>query len=202
MAATKTSRVQNGLNTAGHDCAAAKFKLSKVSDSVRYSFQPAPTSRLPFLREDTCTAQLAKQEVAGALQQAQPYVLLPALLKTLHDPTFVRSLPATTFQEIIRLLDPKFFLERIRHIHHWISPASINICSDNEPQVGEVFKDYENVVLSILHIRRSGGHKLGLEEHRVFLSNFSHIGSGQAAWRVWKSMKKGGGKPDLECYNL
>ena len=129
-------------------------------------------------------------------------MLLPALLRTLHDPTFVRSLPATTFQEIIRLLDPKFFLERIRHIHHWISPASIDICSDNELQVGEVFKDYENVVLSILHSRRSGGQKLGLEAHRIFLSTFSHIGSGQAARRVWTSMKKVGVQPDLECYNL
>lgn len=168
---------------------------------ITRSYKSPPISRVPYFCEDACAPEVAKSKVWRALQQKKPYALMPALLWALHDPTFVPSLPATTFHEIIRYLDPKYFLQDVKQIHRELHPAQIGIYGNNEPHIQEIFDDYEAIVDFVLHNRTRHGHRLGLEEYRVLLQALSHTGNGKAAHRVWVNMKEESIEPDLDCYN-
>lgn len=183
------------------DPATSVTVLSPDTYPITESFRPPPRSRIPYFRQDACTLEAAKSKVRRALQQKKPYALVPALLRALHDPTFVPSLPATTFHQIIRYLDAKYFLQDLKHIHKELHPAQIGIYGNDEPHIQEIFHDYEAIVDFVLHSRTRHGHRLGLEEYRVLLKALSHTGNGKAAHRVWVSMKKESIEPDLDCYN-
>lgn len=198
---SNTSKPQSVPKAATDDTVKSLAELYLGRTPARRIFGPPPISRLPYLREDPCSLPQAKSKVKLALHQSQPYILLPALLKTLHDPAFVQSLPMTTFHEIIRLLDAKYFLQRIRDLHREVHPAQNIIYGDSEPQMQEIFDDYVVIIKSILQCRKDGGHKLGVEEYRTLLKTLSYAGYGKAAWQEWKRMKEEDVKPDLECYN-
>lgn len=183
------------------DPATSATVLSPDTYPITGFFRPPPISRIPYFREDACTLDAAKSKVWRALQQKKPYALVPALLRALHDPTFVPSLPATTFHEIIRYLDPKYFLQDLKRIHRELHPAQIGIYGNDEPHIQEIFDDYEAIVDFVLHSRTRHGQILGVEEYRFLLKALSHTGNGKAAHRVWVSMKEESIEPDLECYN-
>ena len=198
------SQLQSTPNIASDGLAAHETRTVAWLDlfPLEYIRQPTPKSLIPCFCEDPCSIEKAKLKTKRALQQEQPYVLLPALLKALQDPTFVPSLPATTFHEIIRFLDPKHFLQPFKRIHNELHPAQIAIFGDGEPQIQEIFNDYEKIVNAILQSRVIGGRKLGIEEYRLLLNALSHAGHGRAAWRAWRAMKEAGIEPDLDCYNF
>jgi len=196
-----SSRSPDPLAVDVEDSATSVTELSPDANTITGSFRPPPTSRIPYFREDGCPLEAAKSKVRRALQQQKPYVLMSALLKALHDPTFVPSLPATTFHEIIRFLDPKYFLQDLKHIHRDLHPAQIRIYGNDEPQIQEIFDDYEAIVDFILHNRTRHGRRLGLEEYRILLKALSHTGNSKAAYRVWVSMLEESIEPDLDCYN-
>ncbi len=196
-----SSQPPNTLALDAEDPATSVTVLSPYAYPITGSFRSPPASRIPYFREDVCTPEAAKSKVRRALQQKKPYVLMPALLRALHDPTFVPSLPATTFHEIIRFLDPKYFLQDLKHIHREFHPAQIRIYGNDEPHIQEIFDDYEAIVDFILHNRARHGRRLGLEEYRILLKALSHTGNGKAAYRVWVNMNEESIEPDLDCYN-
>ena len=125
----------------------------------------------------------AKQDVMDALRDEDPEKLYYALQLASRDRPFVGAIPETTFIEILRILDPRIFIDPYKQ-----SPRD--------------FLGFMSSMRKLLRKRRSEGFKKRIMEYKWILNCIRYTGNGTAARSVWKDMIKGGVKPDTSCYNF
>lgn len=143
------------------------------------------------------------QEVLEGLQHGQPYRLLDAILNASKNPNYLRALPATTFKEILRSLDPKYFLDPFIAVHRDLGEDSsyINYLHQDTRPIHIVFQDHVHWVHVLLSGRRESGHKYGLAEYTILLNIARSTGRAQIALNIWNAMLADRIDPDTTCYN-
>ncbi|RHZ70376.1 hypothetical protein CDV55_105265 [Aspergillus turcosus] len=123
-------------------------------------------------------------------------------MNALLDPKFevvVGSLPASTFVEVFRLLSPAYFIDPFRAIHRALHPAAIAL--KGYRQLDRIFDVFACNLASIVSIRRSAGHTLGLAEYTHLLDCARSTGDSLMADHVWHAMIQDDVIPDVHCYN-
>lgn len=142
----------------------------------------------------------AKRDVLDALHHKDPEKLLRAFQLASVDETYVGSIPATTFREILRMLDPETFVDPYKRVLRDLRPHHVQQLGAKQLQ--DIFEKYVNVMTDIMRKRGAAGFKMGIGEYKCILNCVRSGGDGEAARAVWKNMLKDGIKPDTICYNL
>ncbi|MCJ1372038.1 hypothetical protein MMC20_003259 [Loxospora ochrophaea] len=144
---------------------------------------------------------LERVTVVEALQEENPHKLLPSLLEAFEDLEYVRSISATTFSEILRLLDPKDFIDPYKAVYRDIHPASISHLADGTLQLQDILDDYSSAISAIVEARRNAGHRLGIVEYKSILRMVRSTGDARTAKMIWEAMAQDRIQPDTVCYN-
>jgi hypothetical protein len=139
-----------------------------------------------------------ENEFFSIVREGQPDLVMDALL----DPKFevvVGSLPGSTFVEVFRLLSPAYFTDPFRAIHRALHPGVIAL--KGYRQLDRIFDVFACNLASIVSIRRSAGHRLGLAEYTHLLDCARSTGDSLMADHVWHAMIQDDVIPDVHCYN-
>ncbi|EAW17545.1 uncharacterized protein NFIA_074650 [Aspergillus fischeri NRRL 181] len=139
-----------------------------------------------------------KNEFFSIVRDGQPDLVMNALL----DPKFevlVGSLPESTFVEAFRLLSPAYFTDPFRAIYRALHPSAVAL--KGYPQLDRIFDKFACNLASIVSIRRSAGHTLGLAEYTHLLDCARSTGDALMADHVWHAMRQDDVVPDVHCYN-
>lgn len=145
------------------------------------------------------SASPAAEAVINALRVQDPDELLQAFSSACEDPEYVRSIPPPLFTEILRLLDPEYFVEPYKQIHQDLSAAYVQVLGIRPVQ--SFFARFVRYVQDIVSKRREAGHKLGIAEYKILLNCARSVGDGETATAIWNDMRKDRVRPDVECYN-
>ncbi|KAH1848999.1 hypothetical protein ACP6JD_004943 [Aspergillus fumigatus] len=148
----------------------------------------------------------ARKEVQNGLEskffsivrEGQPDLVMRALL----DPKFenlVGSLPESTFVEAFRSLSPAYFIDPFRAIYRPLHPSTVAV--KGYPQLDKIFDRFASNLASIVSIRRSAGHRLGLAEYTHLLDCARSTGDALMADHIWHAMRQDDVIPDVQCYN-
>ncbi|GIJ99839.1 hypothetical protein Aspvir_003847 [Aspergillus viridinutans] len=132
------------------------------------------------------------------VQDGQPDLVMDALL----DPRFevvVGSLPESTFVEVFRLLSPSYFIDPFRAIYRALHPSAVAL--KGYRQLDRIFDKFACNLASIVSVRRSAGHTLGLAEYTHLLDCARSTGDALMADHVWHAMIQDDVIPDVHCYN-
>ena len=134
----------------------------------------------------------------GILRNAQPEQTMNVLL----DPRFaeyVASMPQSTFVEALHLLSPVYFADPYREIHRPLHPTTVR--AKGYRSLESIFDDFAEKLATIVQLRQSAGHVLGLAEYAHLLDCARAIGDAAMADMVWENMHEDGVSPDVQCYN-
>ncbi|OJJ37309.1 hypothetical protein ASPWEDRAFT_26710 [Aspergillus wentii DTO 134E9] len=134
----------------------------------------------------------------GIIQDGQPETILNALL----DPRFeelVGSLPQTIFVEVFHLLSPAYFVDPYREIHRPLHPSAVDV--KQYRSLDSIFDEFVNNLATVVNIRQSAGHTLGLAEYTHLLDCARSIGDAIMADSIWHNMREDEIYPDVRCYN-
>lgn len=142
----------------------------------------------------------ARQRVRDTLQQKLPHELLPAVLDASQDPGYMRSLPSTTFVEILEVLHPRHFVANFKQIHRDLHPNQVE--AFRTAQFHNVSAEYISKIREIITRRLHAGRDTGIEEWRSLLQWVAYVGDGMTALDIWADMVNCKIRPDLICYNL
>ncbi|KAF7593345.1 hypothetical protein BBP40_011635 [Aspergillus hancockii] len=132
------------------------------------------------------------------IQDGQPDQVMNALL----DPQFenlVGSMPQTVFVEVFHLLSPAYFIVPYREIHRPIHPTAIEV--KKYESLDSIFDEFANNLATVIRIRQSAGHILGLAEYTHLLDCARSIGDALMADYIWHNMTEDEVIPDVTCYN-
>ncbi|GFF71056.1 hypothetical protein IFM53868_00461 [Aspergillus udagawae] len=132
------------------------------------------------------------------VREGQPDLVMNALL----DPKFevvVGSLPESTFVEVFRLLSPAYFIDPFRAIYRALHPSAVAL--KGYRQLDRIFDKFACNLASVVSIRRSAGHTLGLAEYTHLLDCARSTGDALMADHVWHAMIQDDVIPDVHCYN-
>lgn len=142
----------------------------------------------------------AKQDVLVALDREDSEKLLHAFKRACKDETYVGSLPATTFRDILRLLDPQVFVDPYKNVLRDLHPNHVEQLGAAHFQ--KVFLQFVDAVSDLTRMRRAAGFELGTWEYKYILNCVRSGGDADAARAVWKDMLEHGVELDTPCYNL
>ena len=177
-------------------------RLASVEQHARQESAGACTPLLatssPLSRNFTTTPQ---ETVLSALQEEDPYRLLYAFVQACKDPMYIGSIPPTTFIEILRFLDPEYFVEPYKDVYRDLLESSIRCLDDGTPQVQDIFAQYVATMLDICERRRACGRKLEIQEYRMMLNAARSVGDGNTVVAIWDDMATNNIQPDTICYN-
>lgn len=142
----------------------------------------------------------AKQGVLEALCRADSEKLLQAFQRASRDETYVCSIPATTFRDILRLLRPEVFINPYKEVFRNLHPNHVEQLGAGQFQ--KIFLQFVDAVKDITRMRRAAGFELGTEEYKCILNCIRSGGDADAARAVWEGMLEDGVKLDTPCYNF
>ncbi|KAI9827768.1 MAG: hypothetical protein M1832_004257 [Thelocarpon impressellum] len=135
----------------------------------------------------------------AALRRKDAGFMTRALLRASADASLIKSIPATTFSEIFRLLDPDRLIEPHKEVHHDLSPAYARLI--RAQPITEVFEKFVGTVRRVVQLRREGGSPLGIGDYNFLLKCARAVGDGTAAEALWEDMGRDGVAPDTASYN-
>ena len=141
----------------------------------------------------------AKQAVMDALYDGDHEKLLHAFQRASMDETYVGSIPATTFMEILRTLDPIALVDPYKEVYRDLQPSYLKHIGVE--QLLDTFHRFVSIMEDIIRKRRAAGFKLGIGEYKCILNCFRSVGDATAARAVWNGMLEDGIEPDTLCYN-
>ncbi|KAI9876868.1 MAG: hypothetical protein M1830_005431 [Pleopsidium flavum] len=144
-------------------------------------------------------SSIAAKAVVKALREQDHDQLLRAFLEASTDSEYVRSIPSTTFTEILYLLEPKYFVEAYKDVHYDLSSAYVQQLGIRPIQT--FFADFVGYLQEIISKRREGGHVLGIVEYKMLLNCARSVSDKETATAVWNDMRKDKVQPDTVCYN-
>ncbi|MCJ1366705.1 hypothetical protein MMC16_005835 [Acarospora aff. strigata] len=145
-------------------------------------------------------ADKAAEAVLKALQDRDPGKLLRAFSQASKYPGYVGSIPATTFTEILRGLNPKYFVDPYKAVLQDLSAANVRVLGIRPLET--FFVDLLESMQDIILKRRQAGHVLGIPDYKLLLNYARSVGDVGTADAVWKDMRKDKIQPDTVCYNL
>ena len=145
---------------------------------------------------------LAKKRLLEAIRLNDPQTMLLELWEQSKDPAILAAIPATTFSEILRLLDRRRgFVAFFREYKQW-HPKHYYMLLDLDRQFHQSLQDCRTLYRDIWHRRlRSVGH-MGVLEYAGFLRLARNTWDGDAALSLMKDMLRRDVQPNLICYNL
>ena len=156
---------------------------------------------IPYQEQDM-SFSLAKKRLLEAIRLDDPQTLLVEFWEQSRDPAILAAIPATTFSEILRLLDRRRgFVAFFREYKQW-HPKHYWKLLELDRQFHQSLQDCRTLYRDIWHRRsRSVGH-MGVREYAGFLRLASNTWDGDAALSLMKDMLRRDVQPDLICYNL
>ena len=142
-------------------------------------------------------------KVLEALRNGHVDQLLQHFLATSADPVYFLILPRTTAKEILRCLDPSFFLDEFKAMYRDLGEDSeyIEYPRDKFRPLHYIFADYLGLIQIILWRWQECGHRIDLTEYKMFLDVARSTGDAKTAIALYLAMHKKRIKPDLTCYN-
>lgn len=134
-----------------------------------------------------------------AIRIREPEELISALLACSEDYKLLIFLPATTFLEIFRILDPEHYISRYKNVHYelkrsWVEQRGLR-------EIKSVFRSFMDIINLVSTLRTQAGFRLGLATHKTLLQCAAVLGDGRMADRLWENMKLNRVEPDVSCYN-
>lgn len=151
----------------------------------------------------------------SALRLANPHMVLKTLLDIVerdghYASKLLASIPATTFSEVLRCLDPKHFVDRYANLHKEISPRTAHLLG--LPNVHEggylrfcgVFLSQVNKIITA----RAQRYPVSTSDIKYLLRCARATGDTQSAEAIWRSVASISRQDqtkrimlDAECYN-
>lgn len=174
---------------------------------------------LPFHFPDGTRIECSpnEKELHQALRTGNPHNILKALMSLVRFDGFdyyskvLKTIPRSAFSEILRCLDPKYFLNRYQSLHKEISPESAKILGvpiTHRSGYHPFFTTFLSQIHGIMKARQRD-HPLSLSDYKYLLKCARSTGNARMARDVWMSMtavsKFGFTEPiipDGECFNL
>jgi hypothetical protein len=190
----------------GHDKRTASGNGTKVSKVVPWHVAAASYAELGPISRHLCTSE----DLWEALRSGDSFAILQAASGVAeasgHDASVFKSIPPTTFSEILRCLDPKNFVGRYIDLFKMI-PSRRNatypgLQSQKFDMVMMFSATFMSHIQDILSARQAAGFKLGIQEYKYLLRCAKNVGDKEAADAIWTAMENDGLKLDTECYNL
>lgn len=153
-------------------------------------------------QEQGMSVPLAKKRLLEAIRLDDPQTLLVEFWEQSRDPAILAAIPATTFSEILRLLDRRRgFVAFFREYKQW-HPKHYRMLLDLDRHFHQSLQDCRTLYRDIWHRRlRSVGYT-GVREYAGFLRLARNTWDGDAALSLMKDMLRRDVQPDLICYNL
>ncbi|KAK4504867.1 hypothetical protein PRZ48_002830 [Zasmidium cellare] len=156
---------------------------------------------LDLLRDQALLKLDYKAELSGALLRAETDLVMRCLFAAnqANDIDWIRSIPTTTFSEIIRMAEPRRFMSKLGSAHLELSTWMVK-------QMGiapmrQVAFEYASVIRQLLGIRKSAGIKLTLGDYVVLLRAARDLGNQRMGRLLWSNLLEEGYKPTTQCYN-
>ncbi|KAK4952308.1 hypothetical protein LTR66_013749, partial [Elasticomyces elasticus] len=140
-----------------------------------------------------------KHELKAGLQRQEADRVLRAFLAAAQDHDFIKSIPSTTFSQILHLIRPAAFVSSIRDVS---ATFRHRIPRMLQQPVHHSLVDYVSVVQDVVNIRRAAGGTLNIADYTSLLACTCAVGDGSAAKSIWTDMQEDGIIPDTACYNL
>ena len=153
-------------------------------------------------QEQGMSFAVAKKRLLEAIRLDDPQTLLVEFWEQSRDPAILAAIPATTFSEILRLLDRRRgFVSFFREYKQW-HPKHYWMLLDLDRQFYQSLQDCRTLYHDIWRRRsRSVGH-MGVPEYAGFLRLARNTWNGDAALSLMKDMLRRDVQPDAICYNL
>lgn len=157
------------------------------------------TSSTSLVTTEESPAKL-KSKVLAALRRGDSYELLSSLLLAVEGPAFINSFPGTTILQILRLLDPKDFIEPYHQLFRYI-PPKIQLLVTGGPNA--TFYLWEDVKSAYKFIVQNVAQRedLQFQKYEILLMIARATGDGALATQTWNDMLMRKYKPDVMCYN-
>ena len=186
---------------------AGQVRLHLGSDATRaspaYVQTESDSSHLatPY-QEQGMSFAVAKKRLLEAIRLDDPQTLLVEFWEQSRDPAILAAIPATTFSEILRLLDRRRgFVAFFREYKQW-HPKHYWMLLDLDRQFYQSLQDCRTLYHDIWRRRsRSVGH-MGVPEYAGFLRLARNTWNGDAALSLMKDMLRRDVQPNAICYNL
>ncbi|EMC98460.1 hypothetical protein BAUCODRAFT_67671 [Baudoinia panamericana UAMH 10762] len=115
------------------------------------------------------------------------------------DLEFVRSLPESTFSEVVRLLQPAHLMADLAHAYVEVSDATRK--AFGLPSMASIAGQYSQIVSAIVSMRRSADVPLTLADYIVLLRSARDLGKPEMARAAWRDLHLDGHTPNIQCYN-
>lgn len=140
-------------------------------------------------------------ELTPALLQRASDVVARCLLAAArkNDTEFIQSIPATSFSECIRLLQPFNFTAKLANAHLEISEAVTKVFQISS--IDRIAGQHNFLLREIKAIRTAAGIRCTLSDYRMLLRAARDLGSKFMAENLWMSLLHDGIIPDTACYN-
>jgi hypothetical protein len=134
-----------------------------------------------------------------ALQAEDPDELLKYLLRAQRVIPILKPLPYTTWTEILRVLDPSFFLEKFKSVNRHFSAGGA--LDHGLPRTKAVLRGFMRKMRIVMLLRKEAGYPMGVPEYSFLLDCCRVIGDGATAEAVWLAMESDQVQPDANCYH-
>ncbi|KAK5698632.1 hypothetical protein LTR97_006279 [Elasticomyces elasticus] len=115
------------------------------------------------------------------------------------DLEYIRNLAEAVFSEILNILEPGNFLDRLASANIELSEATRKLIGVAPMQ--RVAHEYSQLVTEVVAMRRSGCVRLTLADYTVLLRGARDLGNWRLAEALWKKMHHDLCVPSTECYN-
>ena len=153
-------------------------------------------------QEQGMSFAVAKKRLLEAIRLDDPQTLLVEFWEQSRDPTILAAIPATTFSEILRLLDRRRgFVAFFREYKQW-HPKHYWMLLDPDRQFYQSLQDCRTLYHDIWRRRWSSVGHMGAPEYAGFLRLARNTWNGEAALSLMKDMLRRDVRPDAICYNL
>jgi pentatricopeptide repeat protein len=128
--------------------------------------------------------------------------LLNTLFEASDDLEYIRSIPPTTFSQMLRLLEPNEYFGNLAVKRLGISSVAAEAYQMLNPDLWQQYSEHIASLRCIIDARRQAKLPLSLLDVKSLLRCASQAGHGQFADTVWDMMKADDIKPDTAAWNL
>lgn len=140
-----------------------------------------------------------EQDLYETIQNGRPADIAFKLAEASQDEDLLRSIPGTTWTEIIRQLNPKTWTPQVRGVHRSVNVERLFAGTSLSPSAS--VRNHKRILSEVTRVRRGAGLRLGLADYRLLLEYAGRMSSFRMAKDLWEDMNADGVRPDIECYN-
>lgn len=175
--------------------------LEEAPETISELGDSSTAHRDRFMRRSRAHTMDYKAELPRALlrHEADPMIACLATADEVHDLEFLRSIPSTTYSEIIRTVDPSHFVSKLGKLHQDLSPHMADKL--HLAPMWSVAMEYVYTLLQVLYIRRSAGIKPTFSDYMLLLRSARDLGNRAIGITLWNMLLKDGFTPNTTCYN-